>query len=154
MCSPRIRTLIAHVLAPVLVGAMVYLLWRSPKLLMFSWVRAGGLSNLLAVCRATTSPVVPFLPGWFLYSFPDGLWVYSFTSFILAVWCGTPRPSGKMAWALTPALLGVGAEVLQWFRLIPGVFDPADVTACILGGTAAIVWWHRFARLGCGRAGG
>jgi hypothetical protein len=154
MYSPRTRTLIAHVLTPVLLGAAVYLLWRNPTLLVFSWVRAVGLGDLLAICRTTASPVVPLLPGWFLYSFPDGLWVYSLTSFVLAVWCGTPQSFDKMAWVVTPALLGVGAEVLQWFRLIPGVFDSIDVIACILGSAAAIAWWHRFVRLDRAGAGG
>jgi hypothetical protein len=132
-----------HVILPLLSGTAVYLLWRSPTLLVFSWVRASGVDGIVMTIRAIVRPMVELLPGWFLYSLPDGLWVYSFTAFLLATWRGTPPSVATFAWLLAPTTLAVGGEVLQAFRVVPGTFDIADIMMCTLGGALAISWSFR-----------
>ena len=138
----RVQAILAHVVAPVLLGGTIYVLWRSPRLLVFSWLRSVGLDPLIEACRHATAPMLAFLHAWSLNSMPDGLWVYSFTSFVLLVWHRVPNSIDKVLWVSAPGLLALGGEGLQWLGFVPGTFDVADTCACVVGATLAVAWRH------------
>jgi hypothetical protein len=127
-----------HVALPVLLGAAIYVLFRSPRLRVFGWLRAAGLGDAVPAARAWAGPAAEHLPSWLLYSAPDGLWVYGLTACLALVWRGAPGRA-RRAWLCAGVVLGAGGELGQLAGRVPGVFDPADLLLCLLVGAAAIV---------------
>lgn len=123
------------VLAPLLLGGMIYLLWRSHSLLMFAWFHSLGLSAPLDACRAVAAPTAALFPATVLYSLPDALWVFSFSSFLGFVWIHQSRRTAIL-WMLLPPTLAIGGEIGQALHIVPGTFDTEDLIFC---GIAAIV---------------
>jgi hypothetical protein len=89
--------------------------------------------------RAYLAGVKHLIPGFILYSLPDGLWVYAFTSLMGCIWFRAPRSSAKLFWTLLPASMAVVAEIGQGFRLVPGTFDWADMFSYLAAWALATV---------------
>ena len=70
-------------------------------------------------------------PDWFVFNLPDGLWAFSFTSFLMI---STKRDSSRtrQIYLLIGLLVMVGLELLQGSVLM-GTFDPFDLLAIFLG---------------------
>src|SRR5687768_4131301 len=66
------------VIAPICIGALMYILLRPQHILVFSWLHAASLSELVISLRQSVCGLA--LPKWMLYSLPDGLWVFALTS--------------------------------------------------------------------------
>ena len=100
---------------------------------MFDWIHILGLHDVLNSCRDWISPWTSTVPPWVKYSLPDGLWAFSLSAFMRAVWIGSYRL--PIVAPLTVAICaGVLPEVAQAFNLFPGTFDPVDLAFCsILG---------------------
>ena len=111
-----------HVVLPVAVGTAIYIGWRDQNMWVFRGIDAVG-ANWLVV-----RPDIP-LPGWVLYSLPDGCWVYAYTSWMLMIW------RRMNLWVVTGVVLAVGGELgqLQVVGLVPGTYDNTDMV-CYLGG--------------------
>lgn len=140
-----------HVATPLLGGGLVYLVFRSPDLLVFRWIEAlGGLPALLGL-RAMLEPTSQALPSWVLYSLPDGLWVYAFMSFMLHLWRGA-RPGPRRFWAAMGPALGMGWEAGQWLGLTPGTFDVMDVALMAVMACIALLLHGTPEGLGSGHA--
>lgn len=118
-----------HVVLPIALGAAVYLLWRSPRLLVFRWMEAASLDGVLASARTLVAGVR--LPGWLLFSLPDALWVYAFVACMALIWRGRPVRQAAFWMALGPAL-SLGSELAQLAGLVPGTFDRADFWLSVL----------------------
>ncbi len=134
---------------PMLVGGVTYLLWRDTGLLMFRWVEAVGLWPALAEARAAAAPLRDRIPDWWLYSVPDGAWVFSATAFFAWLWPDGPRWM-RAGWIGLAFALAMGGELLQIPRLVPGTWDPADALSILLaaaGALAAERAWRRRAPL-------
>ena len=87
MESPKIiRTLLLNVILPLFTGGFIYLLFRSERLIMFDWIRFLGFKESLDLLRNDFNSLKSFIPNWVLFSLPDGLWVYSFSSAIIIIW--------------------------------------------------------------------
>jgi hypothetical protein len=52
---------VAAPLVPLILGALVYVLWRSPSLLMFRWFDQLGLAPSIALARDTASGARQYL---------------------------------------------------------------------------------------------
>jgi hypothetical protein len=126
-----------HVVGPVAAGAAIYLLFRTPHLLVFSWTGAVGMNGMLESARYAASPVAAAMPGWLLYSAPDGLWVYALTAAMLAVWRGDPSP-GRHPWIAAGLVLGAGGELGQLAGAVPGTFDLVDLLLSFAAFAAAV----------------
>lgn len=123
-----IHEVLIHVLIPLLIGGLIYLLFRNESLLMFKWFDNLGLLEQIKELRAAISPVKSILPNWIYYSLADGLWTYAFVSAYLIYY--------KVDyWLLLPFLLSIGVEILQYFQLFQGTFDVLDLVCCIVGYT-------------------
>ena len=125
------------VVMPLFLGTSIYTLWRSKTLLVFTWYNWAGLESHVMAIRRGAAPFRHLLPGWFLYSLPDALWVFSFTALIEYIWTSHPLGLGRRLWILLPVCLSVGGEFGQLFHLIPGTFDWADVFAYLAAYLAA-----------------
>jgi len=129
----------AHVLLPILLGGMIYILCRKSSLLMFAWYDRVGLGRVLEICREAAEPSRESVPRWFLYSLPGGLWVYSMTAFMSLVWRDAQASFQKSAWVSVALVLGVGSEFLQVLQVVPGTFDPVDLVLYCFSGILALI---------------
>ena len=123
---------LTHVVGPVAVGTTIYLLFRTETLLVFQWVEVLGIGTRLAELRQASFGIE--LPAWLLFSFPDGVWVYAATSWLVLIW----RPSICWPWVLLPVTLAVGSEVGQALAVIPGTYETCDIGFYIVGFLLAV----------------
>jgi hypothetical protein len=130
-------SLFCHVCLPIMLGAGIYSLWRSKRLLVFTWYGWLGLQAPLLALRANLAGVRHFLPDFVLYSLPDALWVYSFTFLMQSVWFRHSRSYGRTFWILLPVSLAVGAEIGQYLKVVPGTFDLMDIAGYVAAWAAA-----------------
>lgn len=136
---PKVSLLIAvHVVAPVLLGAMIYTVWRTRTLLVFSWYQTLGLNTWIIEARHYGSNSRHLIPNVVLFSLPDALWVYSFTAGLTMLWHTTPLTYWKVFWICMPTALGAGGEIAQMYKIIPGTFDSADFWTSIIAGVSAV----------------
>ncbi len=141
ICNPKSGTsLFCHVCLPIILGAVIYSLWRSKRLLVFTWYRWFGLYAPLLTLRANLASVRHFLPDFVLYSLPDAFWVYSFTFLMQSVWFRHPRSYGRTIWILLPVSLAVGAELGQLLKVVPGTFDLMDIVGYVTAWGAASIF--------------
>jgi hypothetical protein len=116
------RVILIHILLPLAVGGLVYLLFRSN-----SWIHAQLFSP------GADLPVIKihgFLADVLRYNFPDFCWSYALAAsmFVWQRWSEYPRK-----WVTVLALLLLtGSEFIQLVQ--PGfTFDWKDLVAAILG---------------------
>lgn len=114
--------LLASVL--MLVGGMVYLLFRPRTLLLFAVLDKLGFGETIGRWRMAVSAVS--LPEFVLYSLPNGIWVISYVLVIDGVFSSSPVAT-RLRWASVIPVLGVGSELLQGVGVMPGTFDWADL---------------------------
>jgi hypothetical protein len=94
-------------------------------LTVFHWVSTIGLYSSVIKARAIFD-IGYLIPGWVIYSLPNGLWAYSFMFFISFIW-GDVKSLGKIIFIVLVVILSVGSELGQLFGLIPGTFCLADM---------------------------
>jgi len=118
-----------------LMGCAVYLLYRAPSLKVFSWLDLLHLKDPLLVFRPKSAAG---LPHWFLYSFPDGCWVFSYMLFMGGIWMGRFRDG--ILFLLALPVIALVSEIMQGVGLLRGTFDWGDVAAYLLGLFLALCW--------------
>lgn len=109
----------------LLTGGMLYLLFRSDKLLMFHAIDWIGLGQTVAAWRQSVSIT---LPDWVVYCLPDALWSAAYilvTDTIL----NANSIKTRLAVAAVIPFVGVASELLQAANLMPGTFDYFDILA-------------------------
>jgi hypothetical protein len=104
--------------------------YRHNSITIFNWLELLSLNNIVSSIREHLSPTREFLPDWFVFSLPDGLWVYSFSFTLLLIWGDNLKVA--FTWLLLPFLLGSVVEILQYYKYISGTFDYADLILCVI----------------------
>ena len=99
---------------------------------MFSWFDRLNILEAISDFRLFTLPLSVHLPTWFLYSFPDGLWLFSYLSLLLIVWNNTISKH-NIHWLLLLPTVAITSEIGQLFAIVPGTFDVLDLTFYLLG---------------------
>ena len=79
-----------------------------------------------------------YLSDWIIYSLPAALWTFSIT--LLGMVLDIDPKRRVYIVGLIPLSLALGLEVLQFFHLTDGTFDPFDILAAVLGYAAAIIY--------------
>jgi hypothetical protein len=129
----------AHVVLPLLVGGIIYVIGRSRTLWMFTWFEGLHLDGFVKSLRGAYGAQFATLPAWILFSLPDGAWVYSFALYMGLIWIDThPRAALSLA-ALGPAF-GIGGELGQLARIVPGTFDVTDLFLSAAASVAALLF--------------
>ncbi len=132
------RSILLNVILPLFIGGFIYLLFRSERLILFDWIRFLGFKESLDFLRDHFSIVRSFMPNWVLFSLPDGLWVYSFTSAIIIIW-NDDRKILIMLLSIS-LIFGPAVELLQFFKLFKGTFDSMDLAITIVSFTLSILF--------------
>lgn len=116
----------------------MYILWRSYDIRVFRWFETISIDNEIMVIRQFIFPVQSYIPQWILYSFPTALWTYATTACMILLW-RTEFNIEKYIWIAIGPVLGIGSEFAQWGKLIPGIFDKADLICNILASFLAFL---------------
>ncbi len=127
----RKKLLIQHLLSLTL-GGCIYLFFRSDTLLMFDWVEKLLPSKSLEAIRTYTLPINKDLPGWVIYSLPDGLWISSYVFLMFSIW-GESLSAKSIIWLLLIPIAAMLSEFGQLIDIIPGTFDPLDLICYMIG---------------------
>ena len=131
------QTILGH-LTTLLLGGLIYILFRQETLQMFGWFDSLNLLGIISELRELTIPVKKYLPEWFIYSLPDGLWVFSYVSGLMLVWDNHINKS-NFFWIILIPFLALSSEFFQLFNLIPGTFDLIDMTFYLIGAVLPII---------------
>ncbi|MEE1131319.1 MAG: hypothetical protein UHX00_06845 [Caryophanon sp.] len=121
---------IVHVYSPIIVGALIYTLFREDGLLIFRMYEQLFFSEWLTYVRQYTMDL--YVSSYVMYTLPDALWVYAFTSFMCINWVHEQVSMWRTVFLLLPLLLGAGSEVAQYVLPVLGTFDIADLWSMVL----------------------
>ena len=113
------KKLVLHIILPIFVGSVIYVLFREKTLLMFDWFSYLKLNFIIDSLRNNFYGYRTYIPKSILFSLPDALWVYSLTMFLSIYF--------KNRIFLSMIFIGsIITEISQlWFVI--GTFDIYDV---------------------------
>lgn len=131
-------------LLSIVFGGCLYLLYRSETLLIFKWIKVMGIYDFISVLRPDNG-----INSWFVYSLPDGLWLFSYIMIISAIWCFDIRKS--LLYSVPLVIIAIGSEILQIPHIVSGTFDFIDlwcyIVATILGYVYMIIINNKLKRI-------
>lgn len=125
------QLLFGHLLT-LIIGGLIYISFRAYSLIMFKWFAALSLDTLIVNLRETTMTIKQDLPDWFLFSLPDGLWIFSYISLMLLFWENEVNRK-NLFWIFIVPLTAITSEFGQILSIVPGTFDPLDLTFYLMG---------------------
>ena len=133
------QLLFGHLLTLV-VGGLIYIAFRTDTLLMFKWFAAISLDTPIEYLREMTLTTKKYLPEWFMFSLPDGLWIFSYITLILLIWKNKVTRHNVL-WVFIIPLVAIFSEIGQLFRITPGTFDLVDLTFYFLGAITPFIFF-------------
>lgn len=74
------------VITPLIIGSLIYILWRSDTIRIFDWLNLIGLSITVERLRGLSMLIYPYIPEWVVYSLPNSLWAFSYAFLITIIW--------------------------------------------------------------------
>ena len=95
----------------LLLGGLIYVIFRDKSLLMFDWLK---------------------------YSLPDGLWIFSYMFIVDAIW-DREKNAVSMIFLWGLPIVAVLSECFQYFGLLAGVFDWMDMASYMLAITLFLI---------------
>ena len=120
---------------PLFLGGMIYILFRSTSLLMFSWFEILGVNSYITLFREHINLPAKF--SWIIFSLPDALWVFSFTCMMAIVWQNR-LSFQSLLWIFLAPAIGILSELCQALSIVPGTFDYSDLALIIMASFLAI----------------
>ena len=129
-------------LMTIFCGGAIYVCFRSGGLLMFRWFNFLGIGERIAILRNDTVAWGKTLPNWFLFSLPDGLFLFSYVSLMLAIWNKEVARSG-IFWVSSIPVLIILSELGQLFLVVPGTFDIVDLLFYVAGTCIPFFLFHQ-----------
>ena len=120
-------------------GGVIYIAFRSSSIILFKWLYdIPVIDDFVKNLRISTLPYKEYIPDWFLYSLPDGLWMFSYSCIILIIW---KRVINKysLIWLLILPILSILIEFLQYYDYFKGTFDVLDIVFFIFGSLLPIL---------------
>lgn len=134
----RLGRVLLHIVLPLGVGSLIYILWRTPMLRVFRWSDALGIATGVFRLRHLFAPYGKILPAWALFNLPAALWMYAMAAWFELALLGSDRRY-RWIWLSIALCLGVGSELGQLCHVVPGTFDGKDVAFYLAGWIAAII---------------
>ena len=120
--TTRLQILIGLVM--LLLGGIIYLLFRPTTLLLFHTLDLVGLMPLVTDCRTLVATCQP--SEFVVYSLPGSLWATSYILLVVSLLERAMRWQRMIVASIIP-LAGICSELMQQAGLLPGVFDTADL---------------------------
>jgi hypothetical protein len=116
----------------IILGGLIYILFRPSEHIFFRWISLSGLGHLISPARSLSQVFCRLLPEWFVYSLPNGLWAFAYALLITGIWSGS-RSWLKYFWMASIPLVVLGFEILQFPGIIPGTFCFQDIVMGLMG---------------------
>jgi len=119
----------------MLIGGMIYLIWRPESLLMFSWAEKLSLLHVVEALREFGRECLPNPPAWVLNSLPHALWIFSGIVLLGTVW-GETSLRWFMLWSFSLITISIFSELGQISGLLPGTYDFSDIAGMLIASIA------------------
>jgi hypothetical protein len=123
------RRLILTVIIPLLISGVIYILFRTDSLIMFKWFANIGLGESIKALRHSIGQLN--IPNLIIFSLPDALWIFSFTSFMLIIW-RDKFSAQSIPWIFIAPVAGLLYEIGQAFHFVRGTFDTTDLILILI----------------------
>ena len=113
----------------LMIGCLIYLLFRSKTLYIYLWCKSLGLSALIDKLRFAVLDWS--VPDFIKYSLPDGLYCAAYLFIMDAIWHDEKNKVKYLLISIVP-IITITSEMLQIFNVVPGTFDIMDLVCyCI-----------------------
>ncbi|MBF4515505.1 hypothetical protein IRZ71_04090 [Flavobacterium sp. ANB] len=113
-------------------GSLIYILFRTSSLRMFSWFESLNLLSFIKAIRNRTTIYTNDLSDLILFSLPDGLWLFSYISLMLYLWKNEVKYE-NLLWIFSIPIISIMSELGQIIKIVPGTFDITDLAMYLLG---------------------
>jgi hypothetical protein len=133
----NLRLIILHIILPIFVGVLLYLVFSSTNLIFYKWVQIENFENILFLIRDSTSKIRELLPKWVMNFLPDALWSYSFTSSLVVF--RNCDINYKVLFFFLPFFTGIIIEIMQFEKIFPGTADYFDLIAYLSGTILSLI---------------
>lgn len=132
-------------IAPLFLGGIIYIIFRSQTLKMFHWFSILGITDLINIFRDSfTNNFSP--PYWVIYNLPDGLWLFSYTSIMIEIWRNKLNYE-SIFWIFIIPTIAILSEFFQLLNIISGTFDLLDLLFYTLGTLFPIIFYLKTNKL-------
>lgn len=121
----------------IVIGGLIYLIFRDDNLIMFSWIKSVGMSEYLNNMRIAYGDYSIY--SWVRYNLPASLWLFSYLFIIKGVWHNQSKNILYYVFLSVIPIMAFGSELLQLFAIIPGTFDIADLIGYTLAAIAFLI---------------
>jgi hypothetical protein len=121
------KKFIIHVFSPLLLGLIIYFLFRKTSGLLFSEYMGLNWTNKIAFSA----------PNFIKYNLPDGLWSYASTNAIIQIW-KHELSKNSIFWICLIPFMGITTEILQAQQLFMGTYDSMDLVAYLIAFIASL----------------
>jgi hypothetical protein len=125
----------AIAISAMLIGGMIYLIWRPETLLMFAWAEQLSLLQVVDALREFGREFLPNPPDWVLNSLPHALWIFSGIIFLGAVW-KEESLRWFILWSFGLIAISIFSELGQISGLLPGTYDFGDIAGMLIASVA------------------
>lgn len=120
--NKSIIVVLLNVILPLLIGGLVYVLFRPSTLNVFKWIDAVGLTNIIQILREKCEVIS--ISKFIVYNLPMGLWTYAFCFSLLRNFRN--QIIGRY-WIWSVLVINLTSEIGQLVALVPGTFDVVDI---------------------------
>ena len=125
------QLIVGHFLT-LFIGTLMYVLFRNKSILVFDWINSINIIRPINYLREMTICSKQYLPNWFIFSLPGGLWTFSYVTLVMLIWNNEIKRKNIFWLILLPAI-AIISEIGQCLKLFPGTFDLNDILFYILG---------------------
>lgn len=108
-----------------LFACMIYISNRSFDMILYKWLNINTSNVIFSFFRQNAIP----LPDWALYNLPDGLWLFSYTLLIDAIWS---KNNIKFYFIGIISLFILILETAQMIHIFPGTGDILDIASYLI----------------------
>ena len=108
----------------LMIGCLIYLLFRSKTLYIYIWCKSLGLSVPIDTLRYGV--LGWSVPDFIKYSLPDGLYCAAYLFIMDAIWHEDQGWKKFVILAIVPVIT-IGSELLQGLGFVRGTFDIFDL---------------------------
>ena len=109
-------------------GGSIYIAFRTTSLRMFGWFDYLGLTDSIIAFRNVFGSIQ--IPEIVKFCIPDGLWSLSYVILMDAIW--SPDTKKQVVFCGIIPAIGAISEILQYFCIVEGVFDVADLLCYLI----------------------
>lgn len=105
------------------IGGLIYIIFRSETIRMFTWADNLGLGNCVSRLRFYYGDI--YVSDFIKYSVPDGLWLLAYLLIIDIIWNESNIFKRLFIYALP--IIAISSEFMQLFGIVHGIFDFYDL---------------------------